>query len=378
MPRPGFDDFYQELASFLSTDVAARADELWSVRAASPETMREVRKARADGYGRLVKILASYQALTEGVDASGPGEVKTEILTRLGLWFCSYFLGFPLPHVWERVRHLESVQEGYIGSGALYDKLAGDIYRAGRKIRERHRRHPVTAEPGPEEPILVLAYSPTLLIADEDLKGPITVPEPSPYNLYVSQLEKLAGRYLRLQMWLCLTSGEGVMYAFQLESAAGELARQTAQQAGAGMDREMVRNAVEVRRDRMLGDGHDTWLYGIPPHLLEGELFPSCTLGRHDGVMADRRQIQAGLAKQSTWVRSQYLELEREKMFNLLFGQKTCPADPAKVKPGITCGEAAVDELLLRWERAIRAKPDEAPGTAPSTQSAEATEGAPP
>src|SRR6185436_807429 len=88
----------------------------------------------------------------------------------------------------------------------------------------------------------------------------------------------------------------------------------------------------------------------------KGEVFASCTLGRHDGVMADRPQLQPGSAKRSTWVRSLYLTLEREKVCNLLYGQKTPPADLAAVKEGIVCQEAARKALLGEWQKLMDEK----------------------
>src|ERR1700750_84294 len=170
MVQAGSKPFYAALTELLEGEAAWLAQHLWSERGFNADDMKKVRKWRSAGYRKFLAILTKFRELPQRDGPPSVGEAEEEIQMRLGLWFCSYFLGFPLPHVWERVRHLESMEEGYSGSGALYDKLAGDIYRAGRKIRERHGRHRETARPGPEEPILVLAFSPTLLIADEKMK----------------------------------------------------------------------------------------------------------------------------------------------------------------------------------------------------------------
>src|SRR5690348_14500312 len=98
MQKPDFDPIYDELTPFLSEDVARRATELWSTYAPQPGTVEEVRRSRTEGYQKLQKILATYQGLPQNLDSTDLGEVQEEILLRLGLWFSSYFLGFPLPH----------------------------------------------------------------------------------------------------------------------------------------------------------------------------------------------------------------------------------------------------------------------------------------
>lgn len=349
MTSTDLEPLYASMTSFLSTHVMPLANDLWSTREAQGNHMRTIRKQRNEGYRGFLSVLAGYGHRARRDGSEMPRQAEDEIQIRLGLWLSSYFLGFPLPHVWERVRHFEDLLEGYIGSGALYDKLAGDIYRAERKTRARTAHQRRAAEPREEARILVLAFTPTVLIADEELKGNLddgaADSEAPERRRYVAALEKLAGSYLRLQMWLYLQAGYPILYAFQLESAADALAKHLG-----GGDAAAVREAVRTRFRSMGGDNGSALLYGIPRSLLEGEVFTSCTLGREDGVLADRPQLLARSGKRSTWVRSQYLKLERDKVFGLIYGQKCPEAEEGPVRTGISIQDRAVDALLATWE----------------------------
>src|ERR1700750_2072424 len=161
MVQAGSKPFYAALTELLEGEAAWLAQHLWSERGFNADDMKKVRKWRSAGYRKFLAILTKFRELPQRDGPPSVGEAEEEIQMRLGLWLSSYFLGFPLPHVWERVRHLEGVLEGYIGSAALYDKLAGDIYRTERKSGDRRLRNQRVRLAEEPAPLLVLAFSPT-------------------------------------------------------------------------------------------------------------------------------------------------------------------------------------------------------------------------
>ncbi|HEX6750452.1 MAG TPA: hypothetical protein VF092_24375 [Longimicrobium sp.] len=352
---PRSDEWYERMTGLMEEHVSKLSADYWESRHVVEEKMRLARVARKQGYGVLVEQFQSFVADQAGTPRPRPGtsdnaEVEEEIHTRLGLWLCSYFLGFPLPHLWEPVRHLQSVLEGYTGSDALYAKLAGDVYRAERKIRARacHEASAWNIAESTRDEVLVLAFSPTLLLPYEDLP----IPEPhaksgSARAAFEVSVSKLARQYLRLQLWLYLSggnphlsSGNPLRYAFQIEAAAAALREHLGPEADTAARRETVE-----RRFQLMGGTDETLLYAIPDHMMSKDVWTSCTLGKDDGAVTDRPQKLRESTRRSTWIRSQYLALEREKVYTLLFEGKEAKESDS-VRSGIATRRDAIEALL--------------------------------
>jgi hypothetical protein len=324
--------FYQQLIG-LCEDASTLAEHFWEQRhdKVDHKHMMLIRGLRHLGYPKIARLINSSKDLLPELGR----EEETQV--RLGLWLCSFFFGFPLPHLWERVRSLDPFVEGFApGTGALYDKLAGDVYRSERKSRDRRRLNGLEPPDSPsidDEPIFVLAFSPTALFPDEDWE-PIGEECDDPVRApFLRHLSRLGGRYLRLQMWLYFDSGYPIRYGFVIDFAARNFTTHSP-----NFEPERVRRAVTGRLKRMAGKVEN--LFGLQHNRDGVDKWTSCTYGRHYGVESDAPPTHVR-GRQFRWLSTDFLNAGRVKVRQL--------TEEPMLSAGTTLGgKRAVDELIKR------------------------------
>lgn len=315
------------------------ADQFWDNRgdAVNHELMLKIRPRRAQGHQEILQLVNEFRSLQQTLGQ------QEDLQIRLALWLCSFFLGFPLFHLWERIRHLDPVVDGYAGTGALYDKLAGDVYRGERKVRDRICMDPrgsPNAAFNCNQPLLVLAFSPTALLPDEDWDPDGEQHQGTDRAQFLGYLRHLAGRYLRLQMWLYFSSGYPIRYAFVIEHAARAVAKHFQNH-----DATDIRTALEDRFRKMGGDKDK--LFGVYRTSDERDIWTSCTFGVEDGVLSDSPQAHLS-HRHFMWLMDDSLKVSREKLVRL-----------TQDRP-VLSGDDAMD-ALVRNAVAVRASATAAP-----------------
>jgi hypothetical protein len=280
-------------------------------------------------------------------------EVELRMYQKLGFWLCSYFLGVPQINVWEEVALLAG-RLGAFPGGAFYDKMAGDIYRF-------ERRQYAKGLSSDREIVYVMAYTPLLLISDEDdlnyTQEKQSLIHPTHLS-FMEEVERLACRYLRFQAWRFFHdhSSPKIDYAVSqvsLVTALRDLADKRYLKARFGLGTPKYLEALELwsRQERTGTDvmpiaerADPAWWHEFTKIQKESEqrlalfvrpgrvncrvaVFPdtatkrrgltSCILGREGGVITNRPNRTDEATAFCTWTEGIVLKEERHKLVNL-------------------------------------------------------------
>ncbi len=280
--------------------------------------------------------------------------IEIEMYHKLGFWLCSYFLGVPRLDAWDTVSSLANQLGAYPG-GAFYDKLAGDVYR--------YERRQAAKRPGiARDPLYVMAFTPLLLLPDED--DLIFIPQEVKASMsdamaqYRNEVEKLACRYLRYQAWRYLKNEPvlPIYYAVSrtaVSEAFYALARKKARIDEINATTEQQQMMISNEK-LMLMHKSDEWiarfLSSVPnssQHLavftLEGTQrrgLTSCVLGEEDGVTANRPNRSGEATAFCIWTEGIVLKAERRKVMTLW--EESVDSTKILLNPG---GPASLAEL---------------------------------
>jgi len=256
---------------------------------------------------------------------------------QLGLWLCTYFLGTPRSDIWEDVALLADRLGAFPGT-AFYAKMGGDVYRLERLQRAKGLR-------SPSHKLLVMAYTPLLLIADEeDLNKPKLATELGMmldpwHTAFMDEVGKLACRYLRFQAWRFFWDKESpaIDYAVSQLSLVRTL-RKLADKRYAkfcNKDPEKLTDADRNTQDwktkftSTLAESDERLATFLSPGRVDYRLavfsdqamkqrgLTSCTLGQDDGAITNRPNRVDEETAFCLWSDGIFLREERQKLARL-------------------------------------------------------------
>lgn len=267
--------------------------------------------------------------------------LKRDMYDLLGLWLCSYFLGAPQPHCWERVVVLANRLGTYPG-GAFYSKLSGDIYRYEHRRKEKARRG-VPQDGGSsaasQEPLLVMAFDPIVLIPLRDGKTSFVEDmddieeDEAEYRRRVGQL---SFRYLRMEAWQYWSNPENpIVYMVSQELASKALQRievrlrhpsQPHSEALMEASNSHLLRLLNISKDKTASvQRHNQEILVVNPEKARLKGLSSCYLGGSVGVVAIRPNLPNLPSAYCSWVEGEVLALERKKLENLRTEVKADP-----------------------------------------------------
>jgi hypothetical protein len=266
--------------------------------------------------------------------------IVERMIQYLAIWLCAYFLGVPQPHWWESVAKLSFRLGAYPGLG-YYDKIAGDVYRQERKARDKYMA--LTGELPPartRKGILVMAFTPTIVIpenADKAIENLYSLcssvnssttnstfkfkedylRRDSKTHRFCKAVERLACRYLRLQIWLYTSRGYEITYLFQRQVAQQEMKllkdeNQNLEKLQEESDERVRRFFCEHSPQQIQKIGGITW------DQMAGRGLSTCTLGHDGGILTTQPYKQDQPIHCCLWIRDLLLNVERDKIDRLL------------------------------------------------------------